>query len=115
MRSVVSDASSGGLTTTELPAASAGPIFQASMAAGKFHGSTAPTTPTGSRTIRPRWSGPVGETLPKTLSMASAYQRMVATTSGKSRFRQSEMGFPASMASVAASSSRASAGSVLRR
>ena len=50
--------------TTELPVASAGPIFQASIAAGKFHGSTAPTTPTGSRTIRPMWPSSARAVLP---------------------------------------------------
>jgi hypothetical protein len=42
-RRVVRVASSGGLITTELPVASVGPIFQASMAIGKFHGSNATT------------------------------------------------------------------------
>ncbi len=41
--------SSAGLKTTQLPKASAGAIFQAGMASGKFHGVTAATTPTGSR------------------------------------------------------------------
>ncbi len=40
----------------------------------------------------PRWSGPVGETLPKTLSIASAYQRIVFSTSGRSNVRQSRDG-----------------------
>src|SRR5699024_4786121 len=46
-RNVVNVASSGGLTTTEFPAARAGPSFHASIASGKFHGRTAPTTPMG--------------------------------------------------------------------
>ena len=49
-RSAVSVVSGAGLTTTEQPAASAGPIFQASISMGKFHGRTRPTTPIGSRT-----------------------------------------------------------------
>ena len=38
-----------GLKTTVLPNASAGAIFQAGMAIGKFHGVIRPTTPIGSR------------------------------------------------------------------
>ena len=98
-RSALSGDSSAGLTITELPAARAGPSFQPSMAAGKFHGSTAPTTPAGSRTISPRLSSPVGEILPNSLSRLSAYQRSVFTTSGRSRSSQSAIGFPASSAS----------------
>ncbi len=51
MRKAVNEVCSAGLTMTELPAASAGAIFQASISNGKFHGNTAATTPTGSRTI----------------------------------------------------------------
>ena len=43
--------SSAGLNTTQFPYASAGAIFQAGMASGKFHGVMAATTPTGSRVI----------------------------------------------------------------
>src|SRR5215469_10577064 len=64
---------SDGLSTSELPAASAGPIFQAAMASGKFHGTMAPTTPSGSRVMSASASGPVGATWSYTLSMASAY------------------------------------------
>jgi hypothetical protein len=45
-----------------LPAASTGPIFQEAMISGKFHGTTAPTTPSGSRVISASASGPVGAT-----------------------------------------------------
>jgi len=41
--------SSAGLKTTQLPYASAGAIFQAGIASGKFHGVINPTTPIGSR------------------------------------------------------------------
>jgi hypothetical protein len=37
-----------GLSTTALPAASAGASFQAAMSSGKFHGMIWPTTPNGS-------------------------------------------------------------------
>ena len=40
-----------GLNTTALPKASAGAIFQAAVAMGKFHGVMMATTPTGSRRV----------------------------------------------------------------
>ena len=46
--SEVSGVSSAGLQTTVQPAASAGAILRAIIAAGKFHGVIAATTPTGS-------------------------------------------------------------------
>ena len=49
MRSVDSGVSSDGFSTTVLPAASAGPIFQLVNISGKFHGTIWPTTPIGSR------------------------------------------------------------------
>ena len=49
--SAVSGVNSAGFSTTVLPAASAGAIFQASISSGKFHGMIWPTTPTGT------WSG----------------------------------------------------------
>ena len=39
---------SAGLSTTQLPAASAGASFQAAIRIGKFHGMICPTTPSGS-------------------------------------------------------------------
>ncbi len=41
-----------GFIITQLPAASAGAIFQAAISSGKFHGIIWPTTPIGSRTIK---------------------------------------------------------------
>jgi len=49
MRSVESGVSSDGFSTTVLPAASAGPIFQLVNISGKFHGTICPTTPIGLR------------------------------------------------------------------
>ena len=46
--SAVAGTSEAGLKTTELPATSAGAIFQMGMAAGKFHGVIMAATPTGS-------------------------------------------------------------------
>jgi hypothetical protein len=45
--SAVIDVNSAGLSTTVLPIASAGAIFQASISSGKFQGMIWPTTPTG--------------------------------------------------------------------
>lgn len=42
---------SAGLSTTLLPAARAGASFQAAMSSGKFHGTTAPITPSGTRVM----------------------------------------------------------------
>ncbi|MNO93857.1 hypothetical protein D3C76_854640 [compost metagenome] len=53
---------SAGLSTTELPAASAGASFQAAMSSGKFHGTTAPITPSGVRVMVARAFCAVGAT-----------------------------------------------------
>ena len=45
--SAVSGVVSAGLSTTVLPAASAGAIFHASISSGKFHGMIWPATPSG--------------------------------------------------------------------
>ena len=45
--SAVSGVVSAGLSTTVLPHASAGAIFQAAISSGKFQGMIEPTTPTG--------------------------------------------------------------------
>ena len=55
-RSAVIEVSSAGLSTSEHPAASAGPIFHASISKGKFQGRTSPTTPIASRTMSAIWS-----------------------------------------------------------
>ena len=47
----VSGVISAGFITIVLPAASAGAIFQLVNMSGKFHGTTCPTTPTGSRSV----------------------------------------------------------------
>ena len=52
-RSAVSGVSSAGLRTTVLPAASAGAIFHEAIVSGKFQGTMSPTTPSGSRTVKP--------------------------------------------------------------
>ena len=55
--SAVSGVVSAGLSTTVLPAASAGAIFQASISSGKFHGMTWPATPSGCGSVpKPAYS-----------------------------------------------------------
>src|SRR5258708_33426311 len=49
MRKASSTVSGAGLSTTVLPAASAGPSLRNEMAWGTFHGTIAATTPIGSR------------------------------------------------------------------
>jgi hypothetical protein len=66
---------------------------------------TAPTTPTGSRTIIASASRPVGVMSSLSLSMASACQRIVLAVSGMSMARVSAIGLPASRLSICASSS----------
>ena len=56
--------SSEGLSTTVLPAASAGPIFKAALMTGKFQGVIAATTPRGRRSCNSRAPGPVGAVAP---------------------------------------------------
>ncbi len=48
-RSAVSEVYSAGFSTTVLPIAIAGAIFQASIRSGKFHGMIWPQTPSASR------------------------------------------------------------------
>jgi hypothetical protein len=59
------------------PAASAGAIFQDAIVSGKFHGTTAPTTPVGSRVIRASVSGAVCGDSSASLSASCPYQRKV--------------------------------------
>ncbi|MCY1452717.1 hypothetical protein D9M71_696590 [compost metagenome] len=53
---------SAGLRTTLFPAANAGASFQAAMSRGKFHGTTAATTPRASRVMVARALRAVGAT-----------------------------------------------------
>jgi hypothetical protein len=63
------DVYSDGFTTTVLPAASAGAIFQDISSSGEFHGTMAATTPSGSRRVKFSISGlSMGMTLPSILS-----------------------------------------------
>ena len=51
-----------GLTTLVQPAAIAGPSLRVIIAAGKFHGVIAATTPTGWRSTSTRFAGFIGGT-----------------------------------------------------
>ncbi len=99
-----------------MPAASAGPSFQQAISSGKFHGTMAATTPTGSRVTRPSSSGPVGATCRcRALSTASAHQRRQRAAEGMSIFRASRTGLPMSRLSSSASSSRCVSSSSAKR
>jgi hypothetical protein len=68
-RSAVSGVASAGLSSTALPAASAGAVPQAAIGIGKFHGAMTATTPSGSWkvTFRPPATGicwPVSRSTP---------------------------------------------------
>ena len=56
-RSVVSGVVPAGLATTVLPATSAGASLFDSSVVGKFHGTIAPTTPSGRRSTMPSTPG----------------------------------------------------------
>ena len=85
-RSTANVAYSDGLATMVQPAASAGAAFWANSSSGAFHGTTAPTTPTGSRRVRTRWSPPWygGSVSPASLSTQPAWwSKMSATQAGE--------------------------------
>lgn len=63
---------SAGFSTTELPMASAGASFHTAIISGKFHGTMAPMTPSGSHTAMDNRLSGEGPTSPYTLSRASA-------------------------------------------
>ena len=74
--SAVSGVSSAGLSTTEQPAASAGPSLRVAIAAGKFHGVSSSATPNGFLKVRMRFA-PDGaiRSSPPTRTASSEYQR----------------------------------------
>ena len=72
-RSAVTGVMSDGLTTAVHPAASSGASFQVKSANGEFHGTMAPTTPTGSRSVYTRnWGDGLGNCSPPILSAIPA-------------------------------------------
>jgi hypothetical protein len=60
------------LTTTVLPMARAGATFHAAITSGKFHGTIATQTPSGSRNVSSVPSPDAGIVWPWTLSTAPA-------------------------------------------
>ena len=100
---MLSDASSAGLSTTVLPAASAGPSFQEPIRAGAFHAVIAPITPSGSRIVYAwrRWpkAGAGVTQRPSILSAQPAKWRIVSIAQGMSAKRASNAGLPTSSAS----------------
>src|SRR4029077_716495 len=68
----VSGVSCAGLSTTVQPAASAGATFQVARLSGKFHGTIAPTTPTGSRSVYVKKLPLTGSVPPVSLSAQPA-------------------------------------------
>ncbi|MNQ66011.1 hypothetical protein D3C85_804880 [compost metagenome] len=97
---------SAGLSTTLLPAASAGASFQAAMSSGKFHGTTAAITPNGSRVMVANTFAAVGATWSYSLSRLSPYQANTWAAPGTSMFQASITGLPMLNESSSASSSR---------
>ena len=81
-RSTANVAYSEGLITTVQPAARAGATFWANSTSGAFHGITAPTTPTGSRSVRTMWSPPWygGSVSPAILSAQPAWWSKTSAT-----------------------------------
>jgi hypothetical protein len=92
------------LSSTLLPVASAGATFHAAISKGKFHGTIAATTPSGSCVIMPSSFCPVGAIWSKTLSMASAVQSKQRTLALTSTAIESPIGLPMSSVSSSANS-----------
>jgi hypothetical protein len=99
---------SDGFSTTVQPAASAGATFQLASVKGKFHGTTAPTTPAGSRVTSASASGAVCGDSSVSLSANCPYQRKVLTAARSSMSYASVIGLPISRLTVRASSARRS-------
>ena len=96
--------SSDGLSTMVFPLARAGPILDSALNVGKFHGTIAPTTPRGTRTLSASVDGCDERSASVNLSHASAYQRMRVEATATSP-RAPSTGIPISRASSNPSSS----------
>ncbi len=99
-----------GFSTTEFPAARAGPTLWATRFKGKLKGVMAATTPTGTRTQKPQRPSPaalasMGTVSPWTRFASSAEKRKVSTLRSASA-RACFQALPASRAMVVAISSR---------
>ena len=102
-----------GLSTTALPAASAGPSLWATRLSGKLKGLIAPTTPKGTRRTRPSLPTPAAEASIGTVSpvslRASTAEKVRVSTQRWASTRAVLIGLPASAAIVIARSSSRSA------
>ena len=78
MRRVVRGVNGEGFTTMVLPASSAGPIFQIASSTGKFHGTMAQTTPSGTWCTSMRRVGLSSVTSTGMSSMVPAFSHMAA-------------------------------------
>ena len=100
----VSGAHSGGLATTVLPAARAGPMRQVASISGAFHGVITAVTPAGSQVIRSRWPRISPSGWDRLRSM-SAKKRKFIPTRGMTLRRWDRSSDPLSRVSTRASSS----------
>ena len=112
----VSGAHSGGLSTTVLPAASAGPTRQVASMKGAFHGVETATTPAGSwRTVLRSPPGSVRGGSSRRERAQSAKKRMLFAARGSTRARIASCSEPLSTHSTAARSGTAASISSARR
>src|SRR5699024_12320324 len=94
-----------GFMTKVQPAASAGPIFRVSIAAGKFHGVIAATTPTGFLHTCRRFPGPWAGIVSPYILFASSANHSIKEAAYLTSPRDSLIGFPISSVMIRASSS----------
>ena len=92
----VAGTSAAGLNTTVLPKASAGAIFHAGMAMGKFHGVMIPTTPTGSRAISTSTPGRTESMLAPVMRTASPAKNLKMCPARSTSATPSARTFPSS-------------------
>src|SRR5262245_17865404 len=97
--------SSAGLKTTVLPNASAGAIFHAGIASGKFHGVIAATTPSGSRVTSQSIPGRTDAIFSPPTRSASPAKNLKMNPARAASPTASASGFPCSRASSLPSSS----------
>ena len=104
-----------GLSTTGQPAAMAGASLWATRLSGKLNGLMAPTTPIGTRSVKPILPSPLGMASRATMSPASVRASAAANwnvpTARSASTRAVLIGLAASRAMISANSSRRSASS----
>ena len=104
-----------GFSTTGQPAAIAGASLWATRLSGKLNGAIAPTTPMGTRRVKPSLPSPAASASSGTISpdnlRASAAANWNVPTARSASARAVLIGFAASLAMIVANSSRRSASS----